>query len=182
MPEINNPNASSPETRRIEVLSSLLPEEVSPTTGTEELDAIEQAETNNVNTTPLNLASRSFQMKSIKEIQEKLRQRIPDRLVRTSVQGGTRIKYLDWQTVVRYLDLYAPGWEGNTLSTVPVGNGVAVTYEIGIPCAEGIVVRSNVGYEEFTERGYGDAVVNAQRTAQKRTAADFGLGLYLYDK
>jgi hypothetical protein len=105
----------------------------------------------------------------------------PKRL-RTRNQGGKQITYLPWYQAVKYLDHYAPGWSYEVRSVTTVGEAVAITVRILIPCAEGVVWREATGYEPLNVKGYGDPASNAESMALRRAAATFGLCLYLYEK
>jgi hypothetical protein len=105
----------------------------------------------------------------------------PQRL-KTRTQGGKQLTYLPWYQAVRYLDRFAPGWSYEVRSIVTVGQAVAVTVRISIPCLEGVVYREATGYEPLEVKGWGDPTSNAESMALRRAAAKFGLCLNLYDK
>ncbi len=101
---------------------------------------------------------------------------------KASNKSNEMLSYLPWYQAVRYLDKFAPGWSYEVRSITTVGNAVAVTVRISIPCIEGQVYREATGYEPLEVKGYGDPVSNASSMALRRAAAHFGLCLYLYEK
>lgn len=137
------------------------------------------AETNVVQ---MPVAPASLTLRSITQIIADLSKPIAPRHLKTRKQGGHDLQYVPWYTAVRYLDLYAPGWSYEVRGIATVGQAVAVTVRISIPCTEGQVYREATGYEPLEVKGYGDPVSNASSMALRRAAAHFGLALYLYDK
>jgi hypothetical protein len=121
-------------------------------------------------------------LRSIKDIVADLSRPVNQRRLRTRKQGGKQITYLPWYQAVKYLDNYAPGWSYEVRSVTAVGDAVAITVRISIPCAEGVVWREATGYEPLSVKGYGDPTSNAESMALRRAAAKFGLCLYLYGK
>jgi len=121
-------------------------------------------------------------LRSIREIIADLSKPVNRQRLRTRKQGGQQITDLPWYQAVRYLDHYAPGWSYEVRSVTTVGDAVAITARISIPCAEGIVWREATGYEPLNVKGYGDPTSNAESMALRRAAAKFGLCLYLYGK
>ena len=49
-------------------------------------------------------------LRSITDIIADLSKPIPERHIKTRTQGGKQISYISWDTAVRYLDHFAPGW------------------------------------------------------------------------
>jgi hypothetical protein len=129
--------------------------------------------------TEQNVAS-DLMLRPIHDIIVDLSQPVNPRRLKTRKQGGKQITYLPWYQAIRYLDHYAPGWSYEVRSVNTVGDAVAITARISIPCAEGIVWREATGYEPITVKGYGDPTSNAESMALRRAAAKFGLCLYLY--
>lgn len=121
-------------------------------------------------------------LRSIREIIADLSKPIASQRLKTRKQGGKELTYLPWYQAVRYLDRYAPGWSYEVRSVVTVGQAVAVTVRISIPCLEGVIYREATGYEPLEVKGYGDPVSNASSMALRRAAAHFGLCLYLYER
>ena len=119
-------------------------------------------------------------LRSIEDVIADLSRPVNPRRLKTRKQGGKQITYLPWYQAVKYLDHYAPGWSYEVRSVTTVGNAVAITVRISIPCAEGIVWREAAGYELLNVKGYGDPTSNAESMALRRAAAKFGLCLYLY--
>lgn len=104
--------------------------------------------------TEQNVAS-DLMLRPIHDIIVDLSQPVNPRRLKTRKQGGKQITYLPWYQAIRYLDHYAPGWSYEVRSVNTVGDGVAITARISIPCAEGIVWREATGYEPITVKGYG---------------------------
>ena len=108
----------------------------------------------------------------------KLAERIPENLIATRMQGGTKIRYIEWHTAADLLDERAPGWTSEIKEVGSCSGKIYVRVALTI---EGIT-RENIGYEDEKASGYGDSFSNAFAMAFKRTAALFGLGRHLYDK
>lgn len=121
-------------------------------------------------------------LRPIGEIIADLSKPLDPKHLKTRTQGKAELTYIEWHTAVKYLDLFAPGWNYHVPSVQLVGNLVTVVASISIPCAEGSVTREATGCEESDAKGYGDALSNSEAMALKRAASKFGLGLYLYDK
>jgi Rad52/22 family double-strand break repair protein len=119
---------------------------------------------------------------SIREIITDLSQPVNSKRLKTRKQGGKQITDLPWYQAVNYLDHFAPGWSYKVRSVTTVGDAVAITVRISIPCAEGLIWREASGYEPLNVKGYGDPTSNAESMALRRAAAKFGLCLYLYEK
>jgi Rad52/22 family double-strand break repair protein len=121
-------------------------------------------------------------LRSIEEIIADLSRPVSPKRLKTRKQGDKQIIYLPWYQAVRYLDHYAPGWSYEVRSVTTVGDAVAITARISIPCAEGVVWREATGYGPLSVKGYGDPTSNAESMALRRAAAKFGLCLYLYGR
>jgi hypothetical protein len=125
-------------------------------------------------------------LRPIGEIIRDLSKPLPDRLVKSKFIKGREIRFITWQTAVRLLDYYAPGWRGEVRDIKEIGGRCVVVFRISIPCTEGLVWRDATGQEadwdEDEEHRYGDPSSNAEAMALKRAAAKFGVALHLYDK
>jgi hypothetical protein len=121
-------------------------------------------------------------LRPIADIISDLSKPIPPRLLKTKTVGGQKIQYIPWYTAVKFLDLYAPGWNYEIRHLTEIGNKLILVARISIPCAEGLVYREATGQEDEEVRGYGDSSSNSESMALRRAAAKFGLGLELYDK
>lgn len=119
--------------------------------------------------------------RSISEIIADLSKPRPE-YVKTKTLKGNTIKFFEWHSVVRILDEHAPGWHSEVKQVISEAGRIAVIVRICIPCAEGLVWREAIGNEDDDASGYGDPFSNAEAMAFKRTAAHFGVGLYLYNK
>ena len=119
--------------------------------------------------------------RSIKDIIEDLSKPIPRRLLKTKTVGGQKIVFLSWHKAIRFLDLYAPGWNYEIRHVTGIGGKLVLVARVAIPCAEGLVYREATGQEDEDITGWGDSSSNAEAQALKRAAAKFGLGLYLYE-
>ena len=94
----------------------------------------------------------------------------------------SKFAYIHWQTAVRLLDTYAPGWHGQIRQCAHLAGHILVVYRLTIPCLEGEVWREATGCEVEDLVIYGDQFSNAEAMAFKRAAAKFGVALDLYDK
>jgi hypothetical protein len=72
-------------------------------------------------------------LRSIKDIIADLSKPLPERHLRQRKQGGKDITYVEWHTVIRYLDHYAPGWSCEVKDVIPAGTRCVVTVRISIP-------------------------------------------------
>ncbi len=120
-------------------------------------------------------------LRSIKDIIEDLAKPIPRRLLKTKTVGGQKIIFLSWHKAIRFLDLYAPGWNYEIRHVTGIGGKLVLVARVTIPCLEGMVYREATGQEDEDISGWGDSSSNAEAQALKRAAAKFGLGLYLYE-
>lgn len=109
---------------------------------------------------------------------EKLRERVPDDLIKQRRQGGATLDYLEWHAAAALLDDRAPGWSCQIKQVGEIGGKVFVIVAITI---DG-VTRENIGFEEEAKSGYGDPFSNSFAMSFKRTAALFGLARHLYNK
>src|SRR5580765_8929588 len=80
-------------------------------------------------------------LRSITAIVADLSKPIPERHLRQRKQGGKDITYVEWHTVIRYLDHYAPGWSCEVKDVIPTGTRCVVTVRISVPALEGIISR-----------------------------------------
>ncbi len=120
-------------------------------------------------------------LRPIADIINDLSKPIPPRLLKTKTVGGQKIQFIPWYTAVRFLDLYAPGWNYEIRQLTEVGSKLILVARISIPCAEGVVYREATGQEDEEVKGWGDSSSNSESMALRRAAAKFGLGLHLYD-
>jgi hypothetical protein len=120
--------------------------------------------------------------RSISAIIADLSQPLPKACFATKTVKGSVITFIHWQTAVRVLDTYAPGWQGEIREVAHLAGHVMIIYRLSIPCREGVVWREATGCEEEALKGYGDTFSNAEAMAFKRAAAKFGVALDLYDK
>ena len=123
-----------------------------------------------------------LRFRSITQIISDLSKEIPQRHLKSRIQGGKTLSYISWDTAARFLDHYACGWSCEIRNVSQIGERCVVVVRITIPCLEGLVWREASGTEDEELRGYGDPSSNAEAMALKRAAAKFGLGLYLYQK
>ncbi len=120
--------------------------------------------------------------RSIREIITDLSKPIHPKHLKTRKQSGKDLTFIPWYLAVKYLDHFAPGWNYEVRAMTQVGDAVAITVRITIPCLEGLVYREATGYEPLEVKGWGDPMSNSESMALRRAAAKFGLGIYLYDK
>ena len=121
-------------------------------------------------------------LRPIADIINDLSKPIPPRLLKSKTVGGQKIQFIPWYTAVKFLDLYAPGWNYEVRHITEIGNKLVLVARITIPCAEGLVYREATGQEDEEVRGYGDSSSNSESMALRRAAAKCGLGLGLYEK
>lgn len=121
-------------------------------------------------------------LRSINEIVSDLHKPISPRHLKTRRQGGKELIYVAWYDAVKYLDLYAPGWNYEVRQVQQVAGKVVLTIRLSIPTAEGLVFREATGCEDEDNDSYGDPFSNSESMALRRAAAKFGLGQHLYQK
>jgi hypothetical protein len=121
-------------------------------------------------------------LRPIADIINDLSKPIPPRLLKSKTVGGQKIIFIPWYTAVKFLDLYAPGWNYEVRQLTEIGQKLVLVARISIPCAEGLVYREATGQEDEEVKGYGDSSSNSESMALRRAAAKFGLGLSLYEK
>jgi hypothetical protein len=125
------------------------------------------------------------------EIIKDLKKELPEKMLETKKQGGATLSFIPWHGVVRVLDYYAPGWEGEVKSVTTTADRIFVTYAVTIHASDRSVTREATGTEVLKEPvpknptlmrelAYGDPSSNAESMAFRRAAAKHGLGLYLY--
>lgn len=121
---------------------------------------------------------------------------VPERLIQQRQQGKASLSYIPWYSMVRLLDYYAPGWQGEVKNVYATPDRLYLTYSLNVFAEEGIFTREATGTEllkeeyldketktkKIREMAYGDPSSNAESMAFRRAAAKFGLGLSLYDK
>ena len=133
---------------------------------------------------------------SLSQIQEALKRRLPDTMLKQLPADKGNARYLPWWSCNEVLDKYCPGWTWEIKETLISRDRIFVVGRLTIPTSEGNVYREASGTEElkrqaydkkmgrYTEKeiAYGDPSSNAESMAFRRCAARFGLGLYLYQK
>jgi hypothetical protein len=93
-------------------------------------------------------ATQPAPLRSIKDIVADLSKPLPERHLKTRKQGGKDITYVEWHTVIKFLDHFAPGWSCEVKDVIPTGTRCVVTVRISIPCLEGIISREATGTED----------------------------------
>lgn len=121
-------------------------------------------------------------LRSIRDIVKDLSKPVAKRHLRRRKQGGKELTYIAWYDAVKYLDHYAPGWCYEIRRIDSIAGKLILTIRLSIPCLEGVVWREATGQEDESHDSYGDSSSNAESMALRRSAAKFGLGLYLYEK
>lgn len=119
---------------------------------------------------------------TLAEIQSALKRELPAALLKTRKQGNVLVTYIDWHTVNKILDKYAPGWTWEIKTMTLSSDRIFLVGRLTIPAADGIFYRESTGTESLHDFGYGDPSSNAESMCFRRAAAKFGLGLYLYEK
>jgi len=130
----------------------------------------------------LDSKNESTELRSIRDIVKDLSKPVAKRHLRHRKQGGKELTYIAWHDAVKYLDHYAPGWCYEVRSIDSIAGKLILTIRLSVPCAEGIVYREATGQEDENTDSWGDPSSNAESMALRRSAAKFGLGLYLYDQ
>lgn len=131
---------------------------------------------------------KSEALPTMKQMRALLERPIPTRLLKSmkNYGGGGSITYIHWTTVKKFLDLRSPGWRYYVRQIAVTEIGVAIATELHVPCSDGTLVGSGVGFEPHRQgkdnkpTGFGGAPVVAERQALKRSAAMLGLGFSLY--
>ncbi|MCS7013098.1 MAG: hypothetical protein RML35_09180 [Chloroherpetonaceae bacterium] len=119
---------------------------------------------------------------TLAEIQAALKRELPASLLKTRKQDNVLITYIDWHTVNKILDKYAPGWTWEIKTMALSTDRIFLVGRLTIPAADGVFYREATGTESLHDFGYGDPSSNAESMCFRRAAAKFGLGLYLYEK
>jgi hypothetical protein len=130
--------------------------------------------------------------RTLAEVIADLSRKIPARFLKTKTKGGQQLTIFTWITTQRFLDWYAPGWQGHATLTYS-GERVGCVYELCIPTSDaGLVCRAASGDDEEDDedmdaqeqraRQFGTPTTRAEGQAFKRAAARFGFGLYLRDR
>jgi hypothetical protein len=129
-------------------------------------------------------------LRTLAEIVTDLSKPLAPRHLKQLTAGPARgATYIPWPIVGKYLDFFAPGWS-MSLTVTENAYGSNVVAEISIPTSDfGFVSRAGVGFEPYVTNkgkenekmtGFGGSAPIASRQASKRSAAEFGLGKYLY--
>jgi hypothetical protein len=119
---------------------------------------------------------------SIAQIEYALSRPLPAQLLKQKKKGGNTLDYLPWYRAVKILNKYAPGWGSEVRSMQQIGDNLCLSVALSIPTSSGIVTREATGIESLNCSSFGDPASNAQSMALRRAAAQFGLGLHLYEK
>jgi hypothetical protein len=132
----------------------------------------------------------------LEQIIKALSRKLPEQLLSQREQGGKNLDYIPWHTVVQILNKYAPGWGWEIRTMQLSSDRLFLVGRLTIPAQDGLHWREATGTEELKEEyfdkiekvkkireiAYGDPSSNAESMAFRRSAAKFGLGLYLYNK
>lgn len=128
---------------------------------------------------------------SIAETIAALSRPLPEKMLSNKKMGGSTISFIQWHTVNKILDKYAPGWTWEVKSITLSPDRVFVLGRLTLQTSDGNIYREATGTEELKtttrdgevkEIAYGDPTSNAESMAFRRASARFGLGLYLYSK
>ena len=106
---------------------------------------------------------------------------LPDEYNSSKSLKGEKILYLDWHTANMILDYVAPNWE-ISMDYGQIGDRGIVKAKITLHCEDGSFSRESIGSDNTEDEYFGGFMPDAESQAMRRTAARFGLGLYLYDK
>ncbi len=113
-----------------------------------------------------------------KEMLEKLRTPLPNKLIKQRMQGGSEIDYITWTTASDILDQYVSNYTVDIGKMLVLGDYVVIEVGITINGER----RANIGSEKLSHKGYGDPFTNAFAQAFKRAAALWGLARNLYQE
>jgi hypothetical protein len=127
----------------------------------------------------------------LSDILEDFQQPIRPRHLETKTTGGTELTYCPWHRVARYIEHYTRGHWSKDVRIETTDDRIFVTVTLTIEAADATVSRTATGTEklrkvdpetgEVRDIPYGDPSSNAESMAFRRAAANFGLGLHLYD-
>lgn len=96
--------------------------------------------------------------------------------------GSAPLDYLEWHYVTEVLNRTC-GWQGKVSRVEVIDKEVVVQFDLGIQDDEGQWYwRSDVWGEPLGKKGFGGSVAVAKQHAFKRAAANFGIGIELYQK
>jgi hypothetical protein len=115
----------------------------------------------------------------------RLAQPLPKECLGVKMQGGAQLTFVPHYVVASLLDAVAPGWQTEVTRFEQSQGVVRLFLRLGLPCAEGMVWREDVGESDDWEtdpKQYGNPSANAKASALRRVAAQFGVGRWLYDK
>jgi hypothetical protein len=134
---------------------------------------------------------RASSRRPLEAILEDFRQPIKPRHLETKRRGGDELTFCPWHRVARYVEHYTRGHWSKDLGIWTTERRIFVRATITIDAADATVSRSATGTEvmyevdedtgEMKEVAYGDPSSNAESMAFRRAAANFGLGLDLYE-
>ena len=115
------------------------------------------------------------------EVLAALAQPVDPRHHRTRKQGGKTLTYLPWHLLFRCLQHRAPGFQWELREVQEVGDFVAVTGRLTVPCSDGDLSWDSVASESLVSVSFAHPVEVAAFSALRRAAALALLGLELYD-
>ena len=124
------------------------------------------------------------------DILKDFRQPIRPRHLESKPDGdGGELTFCPWYRVARYVDHYTKGHWSKDVEVTTTSRRIFVTVTLTIDAADATVSRSATGTDTLfkVEGGekkpipYGDPSSNAESMAFRRAAANFGLGLGLYE-
>ena len=135
-------------------------------------------------------------MRPLDEIRRDFCRPIPDRLLETKTQGRSDITFIPWYRVQKLIDHYTAGhwarevvsrevktWEAidkETGKLIPKGY-LMMTVRIWVRAEEGWYFREGTGLESLDTESWGDFQSNADSMAFRRAAANWGIGINLYE-
>lgn len=127
----------------------------------------------------------------LQAILEDFQKPIKPRHLETKRRGGDELTYCPRHRVARYVEHYTRGHWSKDLGVWTTERRIFVKATLTIEAADATVSRSATGTErmyevdeetgEMKEIPYGDPSSNAESMAFRRAAANFGLGLDLYE-
>lgn len=99
----------------------------------------------------------------------------------TKTISNTPLTYISWFNRVKIMHILGIDWDKD-IQDISTGDKRIYICRLTIHADEGSYTRSATGIEDDATNSFGDPSSNAEAMAFSRATANFGLGLYLYDK
>lgn len=99
----------------------------------------------------------------------------------TKPAGGTSLTFISWFHRAKILNELGVDWDKD-IQDVSTADKRIYICKLTVKLEDTIATRSATGIEDDQTSSYGDPSSNAEAMAFSRATAQFGLGLYLYEK